>query len=266
MGSTIQKYPEIKLLHTRFHQITCCELLDYITDVAKQRKKTVVGNVNIRAMNFAYTQPWFQDFINTSDLVFCDGFGVLLASRLSGYKLESKHRTTCADYLDKLAKACEKESLSLYLLAGKPGVVDRAIAKLSIVAPNLKIGGHHGYFEKEGHENEAIVAEINQFKPDILYVGFGMPIQERWILDNMHKIDTRVFLPLGACLDFYTGTLPRAPKWITDSGLEWLARLLTEPRRLWVRYVIGNPLFFYRIFKDILSERLRALMQRPVSL
>ena len=220
-------YPEVTLLQTRFHQITCCELIDYLVSVVKQNKKTVVGNVNVRAMNFAVTLPWFRDFINSSEVVFCDGFGVLLASKLRGYELESKHRTTCADYLDNLALACERENVSLFLLAGKPGVVDKAIANLKATAPNLRVQGHHGYFEKTSSENDAVIEKINQFKPDILYIGFGMPLQERWIVDNIEKVDARVFLPLGACLDFYTGTLPRAPKWVTDNGLEWLTRLLT---------------------------------------
>jgi N-acetylglucosaminyldiphosphoundecaprenol N-acetyl-beta-D-mannosaminyltransferase len=86
-----------------------------------------------------------------------------------------------------------------------------------------------------------------------LYVGFGMPLQEDWILRNIDQIDAKVFLPLGACLDFYTGNVYRGPRWMTNYGLEWLTRLVTEPGRLWERYVIGNPLFFYRV----LQERIR---------
>jgi len=81
-----------------------------------------------------------------------------------------------------------------------------------------------------------------------------MPLQEQWILNNIERINARVFLPLGACLDFYTGTVYRGPEWMTNRGLEWLTRLVTEPHRLWERYVIGNPLFFYRIFKEQLRK------------
>jgi N-acetylglucosaminyldiphosphoundecaprenol N-acetyl-beta-D-mannosaminyltransferase len=85
-------------------------------------------------------------------------------------------------------------------------------------------------------------------------VGFGMPLQERWILDNINRIEARVFLPLGACLDFYTGNVYRGPRWMTDRGLEWLTRLFTEPQRLWERYVVGNPLFFYRLLKQRVTQ------------
>lgn len=81
-----------------------------------------------------------------------------------------------------------------------------------------------------------------------------MPLQERWIADNLDQLDARVFLPLGACLDFYTGNIYRGPRWMTDRGLEWLSRLFTEPQRLWNRYLVGNTVFLVRI----LVARLRS--------
>ena len=208
-------------------------------------------------MNFACEMPWYKEFINRSDLVFCDGFGVLLGAKICGCGVKSEHRMTCPDYIENLALACELENASLYLLAGKPGVIEKAIAKLKVVAPNLDIKGHHGYFHKSGVENEYVIDEINQFKPDVLYIGFGMPLQERWIIDNFDQINAKVFLPLGACLDFYTGVVNRGPTWMTDRGLEWLSRLGTEPQRLWQRYVVGNPLFFFRLLKERFTKRFK---------
>jgi N-acetylglucosaminyldiphosphoundecaprenol N-acetyl-beta-D-mannosaminyltransferase len=250
----MNKFDEITILGTRFHKIQVSELIDYTVKAAKSQQKTTIANVNVRAMNFAYELPWYQDFINKSDLVFCDGFGVLLGAKACGCNLNSSHRMTCPDYIEDLALACHRENISLFLLAGKPGTTDKAITKLKAIAPNLKIAGHHGYFDKDGQENETIIQQINDFKPDVLYVGFGMPVQEHWILNNLDKIDTKVFLPLGACLDFYTGDVYRGPRWMTDRGLEWLTRFFTEPQRLWERYVIGNPLFFSRLFYCTLQQ------------
>lgn len=249
-----KKIDEVSLLETRFHKVRVNELIEFVTKAAKLDKKTVVGNVNVRAMNFAYEFPWYRDFLNKADLVFCDGFGVLLGAKLEGYSVQSVHRMTCPDYIENLALACEKQDVSLFLLAGKPGVVDKAIAKLKAIAPNLSIQGHHGHFEKSGDENDSVIDKINEFQPGILYVGFGMPLQERWILDNINRIEARVFLPLGACLDFYTGSLYRGPTWMTDRGLEWLTRFFTEPQRLWERYIVGNPLFFYRLLKHRITQ------------
>ncbi len=249
-----KKIDEVSLLKTRFHKVRVNELIEFVTKAAKLDKKTVVGNVNVRAMNFAYEFPWYRDFLNKAELVFCDGFGVLLGAKLEGYSVQSVHRMTCPDYIENLALACEKQDVSLFLLAGKPGVVDKAIAKLKAIAPNLKIQGHHGHFEKSGEENDCVIDKINKFQPGILYVGFGMPLQERWILDNINRIEARVFLPLGACLDFYTGSVYRGPTWMTDRGLEWLTRFFTEPQRLWERYIVGNPLFFYRLLKHRITQ------------
>lgn len=252
----IKDFEEVILLNTRFHKVTVQELIEYVTKAAKLEKKTIVGHVNVRAMNFAYELPWYRDFFNNANLVFCDGFGVLLGAKLHGYSVESVHRMTCPDYIEDLALACEKEDVSLFLLAGQPGVVDKAMAKFRAIAPNLKIEGHHGYFEKSGEENYAVINKINKFKPGVLYIGFGMPLQERWILDNLERVEARVFLPLGACLDFYTGSVRRGPRWMTDRGLEWLTRLTTQPLRLWERYLIGNTLFFYRVLTQPSSNRI----------
>ncbi|PIG94853.1 glycosyltransferase [Gloeocapsopsis sp. IPPAS B-1203] len=210
--------------------------------------------MNVKAINLAYELDWYRDFINNSDLVFCDGFGVLLGAKLLGYDVESTYRMTCPDYIENLGLACEQHNVSLFLLAGKPGVVEKAIAQMSAVAPKLQVQGHHGYFKKSGDENERVIHTINAFNPGVLYVGFGMPLQEHWILHNIERLNARVFLPLGACLDFYTGTVYRGPEWMTDRGLEWLTRLATEPNRLWERYIIGNPLFFYRVFRERMSK------------
>ncbi len=252
-----KEFEAVTVLGTKFHKLSVQDLIDYIISQVQSSQKTIVGNVNVRAINFACELPWYRRFLAQSDVVFCDGFGVLLGAKCCGHSLSAKHRMTCPDYIEDLAQACEQAHASIYLLAGKPGVVDQAIQKLTQIAPHLTIQGHHGYFDKQGPENDRIIQAINQFQPDVLYIGFGMPLQEKWLLDNIDRIDAKVFLPLGACLDFYTGSVYRGPKWMTDLGLEWMTRLLTEPQRLWDRYIIGNPLFFYRVFKDILSQRLR---------
>ena len=84
-------------------------------------------------------------------------------------------------------------------------------------------------------------------------VGFGMPLQEFWIEDNFNRINAQIFLPVGALFDYVSENKYRAPKWVTSNGLEWLARLLTEPKRLWNRYIIGNPLFIYRVIMERLG-------------
>jgi N-acetylglucosaminyldiphosphoundecaprenol N-acetyl-beta-D-mannosaminyltransferase len=248
------QYESATIFGVKIHIISVGELIDFIMESAGKDGQTVIENVNVRALNIAYEISWFKDFINQSNLVFCDGVGVILGARLSGYKISMKHRMTCADFLDTLANECAEENRSLFLLAGCPGVAEKAAYMLSLRHPSLKVGYHHGYFRKDGEENENVLDELEKFHPDLLFIGFGMPLQERWISDNLDRLHSRVILPLGACLDIYTGKLFRGPKWMTDNGMEWLGRLFTEsPKRVWARYLIGIPLFFYRILKDKLK-------------
>jgi N-acetylglucosaminyldiphosphoundecaprenol N-acetyl-beta-D-mannosaminyltransferase len=115
--------------------------------------------------------------------------------------------------------------------------------------PRLRIGGHHhGYFKQENGVD--VITQINKANPQILFVGMGMPLQEKWIMDNAEFLPACVMFDVGACFDFVAGEKPRCPNWMADHGLEWLFRFLMEPRRLWKRYLIGNPLFLLRVMRD----------------
>jgi N-acetylglucosaminyldiphosphoundecaprenol N-acetyl-beta-D-mannosaminyltransferase len=107
----------------------------------------------------------------------------------------------------------------------------------------------------EHPENESVIAIINRLRPNILIVGFGMPLQERWLMENWDRIHANIGLTGGAVFDYISGNVPRAPRWMTDHGFEWLGRLLVEPSRLWRRYLIGNPLFIWRIMKQRFTNR-----------
>lgn len=245
----------ISLLGVQFHAFTRQELLGAILASARQSSKSTVSYVNIKSFNLAVEQPWFKQFLNSADVVFCDGVGVILAAKLSGWSINRQQRTTCPDWIAQLAQRCAQEGLSLFFLGGDEVTANTAVTQLKQTAPTLRLAAHHGYALNTPAENENMIQQINAFKPDILLVGLGTPLQEEWIHTYKHEIDARVFLAIGGCLDFFTGTVYRGPRWVTDNGLEWLARLLTEPRRLWRRYLIGNPLFFYRIFRAKWRQR-----------
>jgi N-acetylglucosaminyldiphosphoundecaprenol N-acetyl-beta-D-mannosaminyltransferase len=156
-----------------------------------------------------------------------------------------------------LARFAQGRDHSLFLLGARPGVADKAAANLRERFPGLRIvGTHHGYFDKApgSPENEAVIREINAASPNILIVGFGMPLQERWLMDNWDRIEVNVALTGGAVFDYVSGELPRAPRWMTDHGFEWLGRLIIEPGRLWKRYLVGNPIFILRVLGQRIAQ------------
>jgi N-acetylglucosaminyldiphosphoundecaprenol N-acetyl-beta-D-mannosaminyltransferase len=208
----------------------------------------LVLNVNAHCLNLCYEDPKLRDFLNGAEVVFCDGAGVTLAARILGRRIPE--RITYANWAWRMAAFAATQGFSLYFLGARPGVAQEAARRLKERYPNLKIVGvRHGYFEHSA-ENEAIVQEINAAAPNILLVGLGMPLQERWLMENRRNLDVGVALTGGAIFDYVSGTLSRGPRFLTENGFEWLARLLAEPRRLWRRYLLGNPLFLLRVFRQ----------------
>lgn len=241
---------KIRLFDIPIDLLTCDALIDTIIGYSLKDSKSIVGHVNTKAMNLAYEGERYKTFLQQCDTVYVDGYGPLLGAKALGDKVSKTQRNTCPDFLDRLLYEIIEREQKIYFLSGTVEVITRFEKMMTRHYPQLQYRAHHGFFDKKGVENDRVIESINTFQPDILYVGFGMPLQEYWILDNMYKIDATVFLPEGACLDFYTGTAYRAPQLLTDAGLEWVSRLVTEPRRLWKRYLIGNPKFLYRLFRE----------------
>jgi N-acetylglucosaminyldiphosphoundecaprenol N-acetyl-beta-D-mannosaminyltransferase len=235
---------------------TVTELVEYVIAAAASGEWRIVTYANVHTANLASESSWFRNFINKeASAVFCDGFGLLLGASILGYKVNRRHRMTPPDFLEGLATVCAARNLSIYLLAGVPGVVELAAARLKNAAPSLKVHGHHGYFAKEGAENEAVLDDINARRPDIVILGLGSPLQERWLMNNKARLNTSVYFPVGACLDYYSGHSWRGPRWLTENGFEWLCRLLSEPVRLGQRYLMGNPQFLMRVILQRLRDR-----------
>ncbi len=210
--------------------------------------KALAISVNVHFLTLGFQHKWMRELANNAEIVFCDGFGVRLGAAILGQSLPP--RITLADYIWELAQFCVENDFSLYFIGAKPGVTQEAAQRIQMTFPSVRIlGVHHGYFvkDKEHNENLQVIAAINAVKPDILVIGLGMPLQEAWLRDNWHRLDVKVALTSGAVFDYVSGNLRRAPKWMTDNGLEWLGRMLIEPRRLWKRYLIGNTLFLIRI-------------------
>lgn len=251
VGYTFAQLPVVNLLGVRIHVIALAELLEILAQIIIRQGKIVVGNVNAHAMNIAYAEPRFRDCLNNFGIVFCDGFGVKWGGRILGQHI--KYRYTPPDWIDHLSELCVQYDFSLFLLGGRVGVAEEAASQLIACFPSLKIVGcYHGYFDKTtgSSDNELVIQKINAVKPNILMVGFGMPLQEYWLEENWHKIQSNVALPVGAALDYISGEVRRGPRWMTDYGFEWLMRLIIEPNRLWRRYILGNPLFLWRVVKQ----------------
>lgn len=249
----------IKLLGTKLSLCNDQQLLEYISNTIRCSQKAVILSGNIYSFNLAYEQKWLQEFFNRANIVRLDGAGVRLGSRLLG--ATPPNRMTWADFGWQLAEHAIAHHHTLFFLGARPGIANKAAAQLKESYPSLQITGiHHGYFDKTPNcdESRAIIDMINQANPDILVIGFGMPTQERWLEHHRDQLHVPVVLTGGAVFDYLSGELRRAPTWMTNHGMEWLGRLLIEPKRLWRRYLIGNPTFFGRLAKQHLTLLLQS--------
>lgn len=241
----------VDVLGVGVDRIPVPELNAEVERLARGPRGAMVLNANANLLNLAYRDPALRAFLNAADVVVCDGAGVSLAARLlSGRAL---YRITYADWMPVLAGFAARRGLSMYFLGGRPGVADGAARRLREGVPDLQVlGTHHGYFDQraESPENLRVVARVNALRPDLLLVGFGMPLQERWLMENHRRLDFGVALTGGAVFDYASGALRRGPRLLTDNGFEWLARLAVEPRRLWRRYLLGNPVFVWRVLRQ----------------
>jgi N-acetylglucosaminyldiphosphoundecaprenol N-acetyl-beta-D-mannosaminyltransferase len=182
-----------------------------------------------------------------ADIVIPDGSGLNLACKIIGKPLLENVNGT--DLFPFICRLCSEKGRSIYFLGAKPGVAEAVKKNVETSYPGIKVAGiRDGYFDRE-KDSEAVINEINRVAPDILMVAFGAPHQERWIDAHSGKLNAKVCIGVGGLFDFFSGRIPRAPKWMREFGLEWIYRLIQEPGRMWRRYIIGNPLFVFRVIK-----------------
>jgi N-acetylglucosaminyldiphosphoundecaprenol N-acetyl-beta-D-mannosaminyltransferase len=225
------------------------DLLREIVGYAERREHRRVSYVNAHVLNQTFSNAELRRALLAADLVYCDGYGVRLAAKLIG--LPVPHRMTGADWIWGLAALCEESGRSLYLLGSDPGSSTDAAARLLRWYPHLEVcGTHHGYFQIDSPHSERVLEHIAECHPDVLLVGMGTPQQELWVERCFDRIDASVVWTVGALFDYLSGRVPRAPHWMSDHGLEWVFRLALEPRRMWRRYLFGNPLFLRRVWTE----------------
>ena len=215
--------------------------------------QSVVHYLNIHVANKAFADARLKDILQRSDLVYCDGAGIVLGSKLLGSPLPT--RLTAADwFMDMLVYFTEKQR-RVYLLGGDPGIPEAAVAEIiSRLGEHSIVGAHHGFILSDPELQAQVIDDINALQPDILIVGFGTPLQEYWIDAYRAKLNVPVIYAIGAVMDFISQKVSRCPQWMGNAGFEWLYRLYNEPSRLGGRYVLGNPWFLGRIaMKAMLS-------------
>jgi len=244
---------DARVLGVPVNRITRVDTVETIMQWTTAPGLRVAVGVNAAVCNLAARDRHFRRALLEADLRYPDGQSVVWASRLLGVGLPERIATT--DVVNPLAAVAAERDKRVFLYGSKPGVAARAAARLREANPGLVIDARDGY--PAAGEMRGVIDQINAFGPHLLFVGLGDPGQQYWIQAHRHELNAPVILTCGGLFDWASGDNPRAPRWMLASGLEWLWRLMLEPRRLGARYLIGNPAFLLRLARQLLGGRTR---------
>jgi N-acetylglucosaminyldiphosphoundecaprenol N-acetyl-beta-D-mannosaminyltransferase len=244
-----------KFLGIRLNALSITQLNSLIAESIQLKQKWTVANHNLHSVYIYHHDHKMREFYANAHYTHIDGMPLVLLGKLLGFPLKHEQRVTYADWIWSLMAQAELNNWRVFYIGSKPGVAESGAAILRSKFPDLQIATSHGYIDthQDSLENLAALKAINSYEPHILMVGMGMPRQEYWILDNFDRIQANAILPSGACIDYVAGVIPTPPRWMGRFGLEWLYRLLSEPKRLWRRYLI-EPWFVARLFlREVLN-------------
>lgn len=243
----------------RFDNVTMGEAVDAIVRMAlKSEKPCLVCTANLDHLAVMQNDSDFRTIYREADFVVADGMPLVWLSRIAGTPL--KERVAGSDLFWEVGRASDKTGVRLFLLGGQPMAAEKAAAKLYQRFPNAQVAGTYcppfGTLDDPA-EDARICRMIDEAQPDILLVGLGSPKQEKWIAAHKGVLNVPVSIGVGASFDMAAGMVRRAPMWIQHLGLEWLFRLVQEPRRLWSRYMGRDLQYLVRLAALTLRIRFR---------
>jgi N-acetylglucosaminyldiphosphoundecaprenol N-acetyl-beta-D-mannosaminyltransferase len=231
-----------------FDNVTLDEAAQLLRAAARENRSGVsVFTPNSEIVQLCIEDASLRDRINDGGLIVPDGIGVIKAARILGTPLKGK--VAGVDLGRRVMAFAAEEGFPVALVGGKPGVAEDAAAAMQAEYPNLNVClTADGYFKKEGEENEAVLSRIRESGARIVFICFGAPAQEKWIAANRDKLPgVNLLLGLGGSLDVYSGRVKRAPAVFVRLGLEWLYRLLKEPKR--IGRMMNLPKFYFGTWK-----------------
>jgi N-acetylglucosaminyldiphosphoundecaprenol N-acetyl-beta-D-mannosaminyltransferase len=243
---------EINAFSIKINPLCRTDFLSLIASGIRDGKQIAQFGVNSATINDIVRNEEFRVVINNADLVHIDGMSVLWALRSFGYDIPE--RVATPDLADDVLDLANREKMSIFLFGAKESILSLCCSNISAKYPDLKISGsRNGYYQPE--EEQSIFDLINEAEPDILLLGMSSPKKELFFESYRHRLKAKYILGVGGYFDIVSGRIKRAPRWMQNSGMEWLYRLMQEPRRLWKRYLIGIFQFFWLVTKEKLRRR-----------
>lgn len=241
-----------RLLNTYVNNLSMRETIDEIEKMIACEKKSYVVAINVDVVMKIEHDSYLKKITDDADMVLVDGKPLIWVSKI--HKNPVKAKISGSDLVPLLCAEAANKGHSLFIIGGKEGIAEKAKIRLKEQYPTINVVGTYAPpfgFENDPKELDKINNMISEKKPDLLIACFGCPKQEKWIYENYQKYDAKVSICAGATVDFLAGNVNRAPKWMSEHGLEWFYRFLQEPKRMFRRYFIDD----IKIVKLILKYR-----------
>lgn len=255
--------PRFSLLDVALTGITIEQAIEQIIAYTQGGGRHYVCVFAVASLLQCRDEPVLSDIANKSALTLCDGMPLVFVGRtFAGLEM---NRCYGPDVMLKTIEAgCAKGVKHFFYGGADESVMTHLIANLKEKFPDIKIAGEYvpPFRDLTDAEHAEVIAKINASGADIVWVGIGTPRQDYWVSNYRSVLNASVLIAVGAAFNFHAGTVPQAPRWMMRCGLEWLFRLLAEPRRLWRRYLIGNPRFIFLAIRQFLTRRPHALGKR----
>jgi N-acetylglucosaminyldiphosphoundecaprenol N-acetyl-beta-D-mannosaminyltransferase len=229
---------------------------EFLFEAVKGGRRGYVTITNVHSVSEAQRDPKLKRIFNNALLATPDGMPIVWMGRLQGHP--DIQRVYGPDLVLNLCDHGRPFGFSHFFYGGKPGVAEELVANLDKQFPGIKIAGTFSPPFRPLNETERTQLRdiVRQTQPDFFWVGIGMPKQEHFIAEYVSILpEAKILIGVGAAFDFFSGRVRQAPRWMMRMGLEWLFRLVQEPKRLWKRYLINNPLFVLRVAAQLLGLR-----------
>ncbi len=241
----------IEVLGVRVDDITYEDLMLQVDAYVSSRRPHQIVTVNAEMLVAAHEDPALGQILNAADLNVADSVGVMLAARALGLRL--RERVTGSDGIYRLATHCAQRGYRLFLLGADPGVAEVVAERLVAANPDLEVAGAYAGSPDPKDEDD-ILDRVRATAPDLLFVAYGVPVEEKWIARNQERLGVPVMIGVGGSFDFVAGLTKRAPVWMRRMGLEWLHRLIREPWR-WRRQ-LALPRFVVLVLRQKMGRRM----------
>lgn len=215
--------------------------------------KVLINTINAHSYNTALKDSLFAEALQKGDVLIPDGASIVMACRWLKAKSQPTERIAGWDLFELEMERLNRKGGKCFFMGSSEKVLGLIREKAARVYPNITVETYSPPYKPEFSEedNRAIIHAINTAKPDLLWIGMTAPKQEKWTYTHWNELDIDCHCGnIGAVFDFFAGTVERAPKWWQEHSLEWLYRLMKEPKRMWRRYIIGNALFLLNVAKE----------------